>query len=156
RQLYQSYGFSGPERPLDVHPGFAGGLDGAFAKALKTIVLKYAGWDTLYRFTAMLLTRHGEKWIFQNGLRDGAQIVEANIPTSAKVAQVVPQNGRPIFGYDTALFSATSADFAGADTVRPAWLRTATIAKLSDADVAGALQDYARIEDPTINNFNTI
>lgn len=87
--------------PLDVHPVMKSkGLDGEYAKALKALILKYAGDATLTRIAEMNVQafsdqdkRTGFVWSFVMFDRDGSSLTHEQIARVEADAQGVQQAG---------------------------------------------------------------
>ncbi len=90
------------DAPLDVHAGLAAqGLDGAYGKGLRDLLLKYAGESNLTRMTFLLRSpAPGEEWFFGGFGLVGGRFVVLNVTGVGTGEQRVNRVTNDGWGYD--------------------------------------------------------
>ncbi len=133
------------DAPLDVHAGLAAqGLEGAYGKALRALVLKHAGEQNLTRMTFFLRApSRQEEWFFGGFDREAGQMKQLDILGVGKANQRV---NRPIvpdgYSYQVAPSPKVPEDIDA--------LLSTEAAKAATPEVRGAaLAALVRIENPT-------
>jgi hypothetical protein len=138
--------------PLAPHPLLVSqGLDGAFGKALKKVILKYAGASNLTRFTHFMGANLSTSWSFVGFDVEGGATTPMVIPTLPGSATAVDF----FIGFQAPMAGGFTPETTSADDISV--LVNISTANAATAAARSAAYDAAlRIQNPTFNSPNTI
>jgi len=150
-QLKAQAGATTDHAPLDVHPVMrAQGLDGAYAQAVKALVLEHCGAATLTRVAFMSVASFGRAWRFGAFNVDAGALVADEIPRlNGLTAQNVQELGTEEFRNGSLLPSPPGDDL---DTL----LSESALRLADQRTLTRALTSALRIEHPERSSPKTV